>query len=113
MGAQPHLISIDEARRRVLAEVRPLTVERIAPSLGRVLAEPAVAEEDLPPFDASAMDGFAVADGVPATLQIEGESRAGAPFSPDPPPAARGRTRPARSCRTAPTRSSRARRPGG
>ena len=81
MGAQPHLISIDEARQRVLAEARPLTVESIAPSLSRVLAEPAVAEEDLPPFDASAMDGFAVADGNPATLRIEGESRAGAPSS--------------------------------
>ena len=79
MGAQPHLISIDEARQRVLAETRSLPVERIAPSLGRVLAEPVAAEEDLPPFDASAMDGFAVADGSPATLRIEGESRAGAP----------------------------------
>jgi molybdopterin molybdotransferase len=81
MGAQPELISIDEARARVLAEVRPLAVESIAPSLGRVLAEPAVAEEDLPPFDASAMDGFAVPDGSGATLRIEGESRAGMPSS--------------------------------
>ena len=81
MGAPPQLISIDEARERVLAEVRPLPTERIPPSLGRVLAEPAVAEEDLPPFDASAMDGFAVPSGEPGTLRVEGESRAGAPSS--------------------------------
>ena len=77
----PDLISIDEARERVLADVRPLPTERVPPSLGRVLAAAAVAEEDLPPFDASAMDGFAVADGDPGTLPIEGESRAGAPAS--------------------------------
>ena len=82
MGAR-ELISIDEARKRVLAEVRPLPIEHLEPSLGRVLAEPAVADEDLPPFDASAMDGFAVPSGEPGTLRIEGESRAGAP-SPSP-----------------------------
>jgi molybdopterin molybdotransferase len=81
MGAR-ELISIDEARERVLAEARALPAESVAPSLGRVLAEPAVADEDLPPFDASAMDGFAVPSGEPATLRIEGESRAGAPSRP-------------------------------
>jgi molybdopterin molybdotransferase len=65
MGAPPQLISIDEARERVLAEVEPLGPEdvELAASLERVLAAPAVAEEDLPPFDASAMDGFAVPGG--------------------------------------------------
>ena len=82
MGA-PDLISIDEARKRVLAEVEPLGAERVAPTLGRVLAEAAIAREHLPPFDASAMDGFAVPGGEAATLRIEGESRAGAP-SPSP-----------------------------
>ena len=78
MGA-PSLISIDEARERVLSEVRPLATEQVPLSLGRVLAEPAVAREDLPPFDASAMDGFAVPNGEAGALRIEGESRAGAP----------------------------------
>jgi len=80
MGAR-ELISIDEARERVLAEVESLGSEdvELAASLERVLAAPAVAEEDLPPFDASAMDGFAVPDGEAGTLRIEGESRAGAP----------------------------------
>jgi molybdopterin molybdotransferase len=77
----PQLISIDEARERVLAEVRPLDTEQIPPSLGRILAQPAVAHEDLPPFDASAMDGFAVPSGEAGALRIEGESRAGAPSS--------------------------------
>jgi molybdopterin molybdotransferase len=80
MGA-PDLISIDEARQRVLAAVRPLPAEdvKLADALGRVLATDAVADRDLPPFDASAMDGYAVPAADAATLRIEAESRAGAP----------------------------------
>ena len=81
--AAPTLISIEEARERVLAAVQPLGAEQVqlAEALGRVLAEDVAAGEDLPPFDASAMDGFAVPAGDAATLTIEGESRAGAPAS--------------------------------
>ena len=52
--AAPTLISIDEARERVLAAVQPLDAERVelADALGRVLAEDMAAGEDLPPFDA-------------------------------------------------------------
>ncbi len=80
MGA-PDLISIDEARQRVLAAVRPLPVEdvELPSTLGRVLATDAVADRDLPPFDASAMDGFAVPSGDAGSLRIDAESRAGAP----------------------------------
>ena len=80
MGA-PDLISIDEARQRVLAAVRPLPAEdvELPSTLGRVLATDAVADRDLPPFDASAMDGFAVPSGDAGSLRIEAESRAGAP----------------------------------
>lgn len=80
MGA-PDLISIDEARQRVLAAVRPLPAEDVELSavLGRVLATDAEADRDLPPFDASAMDGFAVPAGDAGTLRIAAESRAGAP----------------------------------
>ena len=51
-----------EARRIVLDHVQPLASERIslAETLGRVLAEPIVSREMIPPFDNSAMDGFAV-----------------------------------------------------
>jgi molybdenum cofactor synthesis domain-containing protein len=56
-------ISLDEARRRIDAAVRPIDrVERVALSQanGRVLAEDAVAHADVPPFSRAAMDGYAV-----------------------------------------------------
>jgi len=77
------LIGIDEARRRVLAEVwRPAAEDvRLDRALGRVLSEDVTSPVDVPPFDASAMDGFAVAGTAPAELRITGESRAGWPSS--------------------------------
>ncbi|HEX4735077.1 MAG TPA: gephyrin-like molybdotransferase Glp [Thermoleophilaceae bacterium] len=73
---------MDEARTRVLANVRPLAAERVGldDALGRVLAEDVVAEFELPPFDSSAMDGFAVVAGPAADLPVIGESQAGRPF---------------------------------
>jgi molybdopterin molybdotransferase len=55
-------ISIEEARARVLAEAIPLSVESrpLVEALGAVLAEDIVAGHSVPPFDNSAMDGFAV-----------------------------------------------------
>lgn len=52
----------DEARAIVLAHVRPLEPERVALDEAgeRVLAEPLIADQDLPPFAASTMDGYAV-----------------------------------------------------
>ncbi|MEA2437555.1 MAG: molybdopterin molybdotransferase [Thermoleophilaceae bacterium] len=75
------LISIAEARERVLAAVRPLPAEEVAldAALGRVLGEEVRSEEDLPPFDSSAMDGFAVVAGPAGELPVVGESRAGRP----------------------------------
>jgi molybdopterin molybdotransferase len=78
------LPSIDDARRVLLAAVRPLTVEEIAVdrAAGRVLAEEVVAAYDVPGFDNSAMDGVAVRSGPAGRrLTIAGESRAGAPFT--------------------------------
>ena len=76
------LITIDEARRRVLAAVRPLPAETVplAGALGRVLAADIASEIDVPPFASSAMDGYAAAPGPPAELPVVGESRAGAPY---------------------------------
>ena len=76
------LLSVDEARSRVLAAVRPLGPERVPldDALGRVLAEDVVAGLDLPPFDSSAMDGFALVAGDAGELPVVGESQAGAPF---------------------------------
>ena len=58
-------------------------------ALGRVLAEDVVSHDDVPGFDNSAMDGFAVrasdtataTEAAPATLTVIGESRAGAPYA--------------------------------
>jgi molybdopterin molybdotransferase len=75
------LISIDEARARVLDAVRPLAAEDVplAEALGRVLAEDVESRIDVPPFDSSAMDGYAVVAGPEAELEVVGESRAGRP----------------------------------
>lgn len=74
------LLSVEDARARMLAEIEQLSAETVplARSLGRVLAEDVAAVRDQPPFAASAMDGYAVrsADGS-ATLTVVGESAAG------------------------------------
>ena len=65
------LISIEEARTRVLTEAAALPSETIALSeaLGSVLAEDIIASHNVPPFNNSGMDGYAVraADTVEAT----------------------------------------------
>ena len=56
------LISVAEALQLVLERAHRLDAERVPVerAAGRVLAEPATALTDLPPFPSSAMDGFAV-----------------------------------------------------
>jgi molybdopterin molybdotransferase len=76
------LLSMEAALRLVLERVRPLSAERVAlaEAAGRVLAEPALASVDLPPFDSSAMDGFAVrAADTPAELPVGFRISAGRP----------------------------------
>jgi molybdopterin molybdotransferase len=75
------LIPIAEARSRVLAAVRPLPAEpvAVAAALGRVLAESVESPISVPPFDSSAMDGYAVIAGPAAELDVDGEARAGHP----------------------------------
>ena len=75
------LISIDEGRARVLDAVQPLDIEDAAltDALDRVVARDIASPRDVPPFDNSAMDGFAVRAGPPAELEVVGESRAGRP----------------------------------
>ena len=70
------LLEIDEAWERVAAACPPpLAAEVVGldDALGRVAAEDALSAVDLPPFDRSAMDGYAVraadtAPGVPLRL---------------------------------------------
>ena len=78
------LLGFDEARARILAEVRPVAAERVplAEAAGRVLAGDLVARAPLPPFDNSAMDGYALAladlpESGPFELRVAGESSAG------------------------------------
>lgn len=75
------LIPINVARERALAAVRPLALEGVAldDALGRVLAEDVASPIDVPPFDPSAMDGYAVIAGPAAELRVVDESRAGSP----------------------------------
>lgn len=76
------LLSIDEALERILARARPLASETVplGAAAGRVLAEPALAVVDLPPFASSAMDGFALrAADVPGTLPVVERVAAGRP----------------------------------
>ena len=78
----PDLISIADARREVLDAITPLPRERVrvTDAVDRVLAEPVTAMTDVPPFPASAMDGYAVQAGPGARrLKLVAESRAGAP----------------------------------
>ena len=78
------LLSIDEALALVLEWVQPLDGEDVpvARAAGRVVAEPALAVTDLPPFDSSAMDGYAVrAADTPGALTVVGHSAAGKPES--------------------------------
>jgi molybdopterin molybdotransferase len=73
---------MEEAQRLVLEHAQPLPAERVPleRAAGRVLAEPARAIVDLPPFPSSAMDGFAVrAADVPATLPVVARVAAGRP----------------------------------
>jgi molybdopterin molybdotransferase len=76
------MISIDEALALVFDGLAPLDVESVAlaDAAGRVTAEPAASAVDLPPFDRSAMDGYAVraADTAPGVaLRLAGGVAAG------------------------------------
>src|SRR2546430_9919998 len=82
MGAMPDLVTIEQAQSLVLERVGRLPLESVAvaDASGRVLAEPGLAAVDLPPFDSSAMDGFAlrVAD-TPGRLPVSIRIAAGSP----------------------------------
>ena len=76
-------ISVEEAQARILAGVAAAPPESVSldAALGRTLAEPVAAVRDQPPFDASAMDGWAIlTDAAPGEFAILGESAAGRPY---------------------------------
>ncbi len=75
--------SVSEAQRLVLESVAVFESEqvRLEQSLGRVLAEEVHANRDQPPYDISAMDGYALRSAdlanIPATLEIVEDIKAG------------------------------------
>jgi molybdopterin molybdotransferase len=81
------LLSVDEARQRILSQFHPVKTETLplAESSNRVLAEDIHAADDLPLFDNSSMDGFAIraADSAsarpdsPRNLRVVADIRAG------------------------------------
>jgi len=82
---QPAMISVDEARNRILSGLRPTPAEvvALADAWNRVAAAPVTARLTQPPSDVSAMDGYALraADGgLGSTLQVIGAAPAGHPF---------------------------------
>jgi molybdopterin molybdotransferase len=80
------MISVEEALERILAGIIPLTPQDVplADSLGLVLAQNIIAQEAIPPFANSAMDGFALLSkdsapraGQPPRLRVTGAVAAG------------------------------------
>jgi molybdopterin molybdotransferase len=87
-AASTDLESVASAQRRLLDKVGVLEPETVGldAALGRILAEPISSRSELPGFDNSAMDGYAVGASdisearidAPVRLPVIGESRAGA-----------------------------------
>jgi molybdopterin molybdotransferase len=83
----PELMSLEDARARMLEglEALPAEVVALGDAAGRVLAEALTSRHTLPPWDNSAMDGFAVvaadttgaARAAPVRLDVVGEAAAG------------------------------------
>ncbi|MEJ4043294.1 molybdopterin molybdotransferase MoeA [Erwinia sp. SLM-02] len=83
------LISLDDALSTMLSRITPITESEYLPlpqAAGRISAAPVISPMAVPPFDNSAMDGYAVrladlASGAP--LPVAGKAFAGSPFSGD------------------------------
>jgi molybdopterin molybdotransferase len=81
------MISVDEARERILERFHPLEPEKvpILEALDRVLAEDIYSDIDIPPFANSAMDGYALrsedtmgaSKESPVTLEVVADLAAG------------------------------------
>ncbi|MBM4308553.1 MAG: molybdopterin molybdotransferase MoeA [Deltaproteobacteria bacterium] len=81
------MFTVDEALNKLLSHIQPLGIEKVSllEGLGRVIAEDMVAPRDLPPYDNSGMDGYAVrhedvknaSEANPARLEVIENLRAG------------------------------------
>jgi molybdopterin molybdotransferase len=84
MHAVAALLSLEEAQRRILERVVRLPDEQVALDdvAGRVTAADVESRVDLPPFDSSAMDGFALRSAdTPGRLPVAERIAAGRPAS--------------------------------
>ncbi len=87
LSGSARLLRLEDALERILSRARPLPAEDCAPedAAGRVLAAPVVAATSLPPWDNTAMDGFAVrssdvaraSEAATVELRVVGEVAAG------------------------------------
>ena len=83
------LLSVDEARQRIMDAMSPVNGHEklaIRDALDRVLAEDIQSSINVPPYDNSAMDGYALnSEDLPASgetsLELVGESFAGKPYT--------------------------------
>jgi molybdopterin molybdotransferase len=84
------MVSLEEARRRILAAIQPLPAESVCltDAFGRFVAESVLSPLDLPPADNCAMDGYALraqdsvcaSAGAPVGLSVVGRVPAGKVF---------------------------------
>jgi molybdopterin molybdotransferase len=80
MEPRRELTSLEQSRKCVAEAIEPLEAVRtaLADTLGCVLREDACTREDMPAFDRSAMDGYAVgAEDASERFRIIGEARPG------------------------------------
>ena len=77
------MISVDEARARIVQPLRPTGAEMVglADAWGRVTAAPVLARLNQPPADVSAMDGYALRAEDMGARQVIGAAPAGHPFA--------------------------------
>jgi len=96
---QQPLLSVEDARARILDSVLPITGSEqlfVRQALNRVLAEAVISPLNVPAFDNSAMDGYALnsqdlpSDGE-TELKVAGRAMAGIPYQ--------GRVRPGEAVR--------------
>lgn len=93
MPGEPDAISVDEALRQIARRITPIAdTEQVAlrAALDRVLAEDIISPINVPAYDNSAMDGYALrgadlpadadANAAPVTLKVIGAAYAGRPF---------------------------------
>ena len=92
MPADPDALSVDEAARLIARRITPVAATERLPlrdALDRVLAEDIISPINVPAYDNSAMDGYALrgadlpadAGSDPVTLKVIGVAYAGRPFT--------------------------------